>query len=286
MVSMSALLLHGRCVQSAALGLSIAGALALGYSNIFVTAPSPENLKTLFQFVFKVRAPCAHGSHAMSCTSIAVQVAGTVAAVRDSASALRRVRAVWRAQGLDALGYKEHIDYDLVESTNPAFGKAVVRVNVFRAHRQVRCGSPRLLPHACRHACQGNAARSSLHHSRWWLVEVGNGGGTLPCACLRCFLPALQTVQYILPQHHAKLAQAELLVIDEAAAIPLPTVRTGRPAALTLQPSHRQLCAHPCTPAGARTAAGAWRGISAGEAAAGPIPGLPLLHRQRLRGHG
>ncbi len=40
-------------------------------------------------------------------------------------------------QGLDALGYKEHIDYDLVESTNPAFGKAIVRVNVFRAHRQV-----------------------------------------------------------------------------------------------------------------------------------------------------
>jgi N-acetyltransferase 10 len=24
-----------------------------GYSNIFVTAPSPENLKTLFQFIFK-----------------------------------------------------------------------------------------------------------------------------------------------------------------------------------------------------------------------------------------
>ena len=31
---------------------------------------------------------------------------------------------------------QEHIDYDLVESTNPAFGKAVVRVNVFRHHRQ------------------------------------------------------------------------------------------------------------------------------------------------------
>lgn len=41
-------------------------------------------------------------------------------------------------QGLDAMGYKEHIDYDLVESTNPSFGKAVVRVNVFRGHRQVR----------------------------------------------------------------------------------------------------------------------------------------------------
>ena len=49
----------------------------MGYANIFVTSPSPENLRTLFEFVFK---------------------------------------------GLDALGYKEHIDYDLVESTNPAFG--------------------------------------------------------------------------------------------------------------------------------------------------------------------
>ena len=40
-----------------ALGLAVAGALALGYSNIFVTAPSPENLRTLFEFVTKVRAP-------------------------------------------------------------------------------------------------------------------------------------------------------------------------------------------------------------------------------------
>ncbi|KAF9609215.1 hypothetical protein IFM89_014409 [Coptis chinensis] len=39
--------------KSAALGLSIAGAIAAGYSNIFVTAPSPENLKTLFEFVIK-----------------------------------------------------------------------------------------------------------------------------------------------------------------------------------------------------------------------------------------
>ncbi|CAG9461049.1 unnamed protein product [Pedinophyceae sp. YPF-701] len=110
--------------KSAALGLAIAGALALGYSNIFVTAPSPENLKTLFEFVFK---------------------------------------------GLDSLEYKEHLDYDLVESTNPEWGRCVVRVNVYKNHRQ--------------------------------------------------------TVQYIQPQHHAKLAQAELLVIDEAAAIPLPIVK-------------------------------------------------------------
>ena len=80
-------------VQSAAMGLAIAGTIAMGYSNIFVTAPSPENLKTLFEFVCK---------------------------------------------GLDALDYNEHTDYDLVASTNPAFNKAVVRINVFRHHRQVR----------------------------------------------------------------------------------------------------------------------------------------------------
>ena len=77
--------------KSAALGLAIAAALAHGYSNIFVTSPSPENLKTLFEFVFK---------------------------------------------GMDALGYEEHLDYDIAQSTNPDFNKAIVRVNVFRGHRQ------------------------------------------------------------------------------------------------------------------------------------------------------
>lgn len=77
--------------KSAALGLAVAAALAHGYSNIFVTSPSPENLKTLFDFVFK---------------------------------------------GLDALGYEEHLDYDIAQSTNPDFNKAIVRVNVFREHRQ------------------------------------------------------------------------------------------------------------------------------------------------------
>jgi N-acetyltransferase 10 len=78
--------------KSAAMGLAMAGAVALGYSNIFVTAPSPENLRTLFEFVFK---------------------------------------------GLDALEYKEHLDYDIMESTNPAFARAIVRVNIYRSHRQV-----------------------------------------------------------------------------------------------------------------------------------------------------
>ncbi|KAJ3016085.1 N-acetyltransferase 10 [Thoreauomyces humboldtii] len=110
--------------KSAALGIAMAAAVAYGYSNIFITSPSPENLKTLFEFIFK---------------------------------------------GFDALGYEEHLDYDIVQSTNPAFQKAVVRVNIFRDHRQ--------------------------------------------------------TIQWIQPSDHHVLAQAELVVIDEAAAIPLPVVK-------------------------------------------------------------
>lgn len=37
--------------KSAAIGLCLAGAVSYGLSNIFVTAPSPENLKTVFEFV-------------------------------------------------------------------------------------------------------------------------------------------------------------------------------------------------------------------------------------------
>ncbi|KAI9228510.1 MAG: GNAT acetyltransferase 2-domain-containing protein [Piptocephalis tieghemiana] len=110
--------------KSASLGVAMASAVAFGYSNIFVTSPSPENLRTLFDFVFKA---------------------------------------------FDALGYEEHMDYDIVQSTNPDFNKAIVRVNIFRQHRQ--------------------------------------------------------TIQYIQPQDAHTLGQAELLVIDEAAAIPLPLVR-------------------------------------------------------------
>ncbi|EPS65148.1 hypothetical protein M569_09630, partial [Genlisea aurea] len=111
--------------KSAALGLAIAGAIAAGYSNIFVTAPGPENLRTLFDFVCK---------------------------------------------GFDMLEYKEHLDYDVIRSTNPEYKKATVRINIYKQHRQ--------------------------------------------------------TVQYIQPHEHSRLSQVELLVIDEAAAIPLPIVKS------------------------------------------------------------
>jgi N-acetyltransferase 10 len=76
--------------KSASLGISIASAIVYGFSNIFVTAPSPENLGTVFEFLFKA---------------------------------------------LDALNYKEHTDYEIMQSTNPEFNHAVVRVNIFRDHR-------------------------------------------------------------------------------------------------------------------------------------------------------
>lgn len=38
--------------------------------------------------------------------------------------------------GFDALGYQEHLDYSLVQSTNPEYNKALIRVNIYRDHRQ------------------------------------------------------------------------------------------------------------------------------------------------------
>ena len=35
------------------MGLAVSSAIVYGYSNIIVTAPSPENLKTFFEFVIK-----------------------------------------------------------------------------------------------------------------------------------------------------------------------------------------------------------------------------------------
>ncbi|CAL4112336.1 unnamed protein product, partial [Meganyctiphanes norvegica] len=110
--------------KSATLGLAVAAAVHFGLNNIFVTSPSPENLGTFFEFVFK---------------------------------------------GFDALDMQEETDYEIMQSTNTEFGNAIVRINIFREHRQI--------------------------------------------------------IQYIQPSDQEKLAQAELVVIDEAAAIPLPQVK-------------------------------------------------------------
>lgn len=110
--------------KSAAMGLSIAAAVAFNYVNVYVTSPHPENLITLFEFVLK---------------------------------------------GFDALEYQEHADYTIIRSTNPDYKKAIIRINITRSSRQ--------------------------------------------------------TIQYIAPNDTHLLNAADLLLIDEAAAIPLPLVK-------------------------------------------------------------
>jgi N-acetyltransferase 10 len=113
--------------KSAAIGLCLAGALSFGYSNINVTAPEPENLVAVFDFVLR---------------------------------------------GLKALKYQEHLDYTIsynAEKTGRDKIKCIVAVEVHKSHRQ--------------------------------------------------------SIKYIRPDETDKFASAELVAIDEAAAIPLPTVR-------------------------------------------------------------
>jgi N-acetyltransferase 10 len=113
--------------KSAALGLCLAGAISLGYSNICLTAPEPENLIAVFDFV---------------------------------------------CRGLHALKYQQHMDYTLTYNTASAgreATKCIISVQIHRTHRQL--------------------------------------------------------IQYILPQDVDKFSSAEIVAIDEAAAIPLPIVR-------------------------------------------------------------
>ena len=112
--------------KSAAMGLCLAGAISLGYSTLAVTAPEPENLVSVFDFL---------------------------------------------CRGLKALKYQEHMDYSITYSTASGRDaiKCITAINVHRSHRQV--------------------------------------------------------IQYIQPNETDKFSSAELVAIDEAAAIPLPTVR-------------------------------------------------------------
>ncbi len=112
--------------KSAAMGLCLAGAISLGFSSMAVTAPEPENLVSVFDFL---------------------------------------------CRGLKALKYQEHMDYTITYNT--ASGreavKCIVAIHIHRSHRQV--------------------------------------------------------IQYIPPHETDKFSSAEIVAIDEAAAIPLPVVR-------------------------------------------------------------
>jgi N-acetyltransferase 10 len=112
--------------KSAAMGLCLAGSISLGYSSIVVTAPEPENLVSVFDFL---------------------------------------------CRGLKALKYQEHMDYNITYNTSSGREavKCIVAIHIHRSHRQV--------------------------------------------------------IQYIPPHETDKFSSAEIVAIDEAAAIPLPVVR-------------------------------------------------------------
>lgn len=77
--------------KSAALGISLACSIAYGYSNIFITSPTPENVNTVFTMAIR---------------------------------------------GLQELEYKEFIHYEVVKSSDPDLNNAIIRINIFRHHRQ------------------------------------------------------------------------------------------------------------------------------------------------------
>mmetsp|Transcript_8003 Transcript_8003/g.13886 ORF Transcript_8003/g.13886 Transcript_8003/m.13886 type:complete len:1268 (-) Transcript_8003:130-3933(-) len=129
--------------KSAALGLCLAGAISFGFTSIVVTAPEPENLVAVFQFLI---------------------------------------------EGLKALKYQEHYDYTVGYNyggfDNADSGEKAGRDNT-------KC-----------------VVSVTIHNT-------GKGGKQ----------EKRQTVRYVRPREVEKMVGAELVAIDEAAAIPLPVVR-------------------------------------------------------------
>ena len=121
--------------KSSSMGLAVAGGVVYGYSNIIITAPSPENLKTFFEFLIK---------------------------------------------GLNVLNYVEHKDYTIQEGTGE-FKGSIISIDIIKNHKQ--------------------------------------------------------TIRYILPTDILLFQLAELLIIDEAAAIPLNIVKKILPDCVTFMAS-------------------------------------------------
>ena len=121
--------------KSSSMGLAVAGGVVYGYSNIIITAPSPENLKTFFEFLIK---------------------------------------------GLNVLNYVEHKDYIIQEGTGE-FKGSIISIDIIKNHKQ--------------------------------------------------------TIRYILPTDILLFQLAELLIIDEAAAIPLNIVKRILPDCVTFMAS-------------------------------------------------
>ena len=139
--------------KSAALGLCLAGAISFGFNSIAVTAPEPENLVSVFQFLI---------------------------------------------EGLKALKYQEHYDYTLgynygLDSNN----------NSDRGEKAGRDNTKCVVSVTIHSSVKGQQQKR-------------------------------QTVRYVRPRDAEKFVGAELVAVDEAAAIPLPVVRK----LMQLNPNH------------------------------------------------
>mmetsp|Transcript_12519 Transcript_12519/g.30581 ORF Transcript_12519/g.30581 Transcript_12519/m.30581 type:complete len:1281 (+) Transcript_12519:353-4195(+) len=137
--------------KSAALGLCLAGAISFGFDSVAVTAPEPENLVAVFQFL---------------------------------------------VEGLKALKYQEHYDYTLGYNYGGADGGSdyMDKGNNGRGEKAGR-DNTKCIVSVTVHSSKGKKGRR-------------------------------QTVRYVRPRDAGGFAGAELVAIDEAAAIPLPVVRT------------------------------------------------------------
>ncbi|KAJ3865840.1 GNAT acetyltransferase 2-domain-containing protein [Lentinula novae-zelandiae] len=156
----------------------------LTFVNSLITPSDPSSssnpsssLSSALNTTTTLLAPRGRGKSSALGLALAAAVHAGYANIFLTSPAPENLQTAWEFlfKGLDALGWEEHLDYDILQATHDLSsfgnGKPIVRVNIFRnpTHRQ--------------------------------------------------------TIQYIDPRDAHVLGQAELLIIDEAAAIPLPVVR-------------------------------------------------------------
>lgn len=139
--------------------LLVCDCFAIRYSNIYITAPSPDNLKTFFEFVCKgfdaLEYKVKQSSFPVDYFKEALAPFHWVETARWETFifiVIIEIELCWLKQITEIVPLcnvliylfnylslsllKEHLDYDVVKSTNPDFRKAIVRINIFKQHRQ------------------------------------------------------------------------------------------------------------------------------------------------------
>lgn len=90
----------------------------------------------------------------------------------------------------------------------------------------VTAPSPENLKTLFQFVCKGFNVLEYKEHLHYDVVKSTNPDFKKATVRINIYKQHRQTIQYIQPQDHEKLSQVELLVVDEAAAIPLPVVKS------------------------------------------------------------